>query len=67
MNPGGYHFANQLPGTNATHRGTGFFYVYSPVIESTYGLVNWTTFEVPLGPDFVRAWDGKLVSMPLKY
>lgn len=60
---GEYHFANQKPGTKAQHRGTGYFDLYTDVIESQYGQVKWDAHNIPLEKDFVSKHDGKVISI----
>lgn len=59
---GDYHFANQLPGTNATHRSQDYFDVYVD-LESVYGEVNWGQHNTPLDPAFVAKYDGKMINI----
>ena len=60
---GDYKFANQLPGTNATHRGTAYFDAVTQPIVSYYGQVNWDVHTVPLDPAVVKQLDGKLINI----
>ena len=60
---GEYAFANQRPGTNATHRGSAFFDVYTQVVTSYYAQVNWDVHTVPLDPALVKKLDGKLINI----
>merc|ERR1719326_1925530 len=45
------------------HRGSNYFEVTSPVIESLYSQVNFDAHQVALDPAFVKKYDGKTINI----